>query len=298
MKKIICVALPIFVAINIFAQPSKKSLSQQLWDKVLPCFEWAGEDWKEYASIIDDSKNGYLHVSAALPTCGCVHEHTVAAYTNKGGGYTFLEKEEGHCESQYKMFSNRPLEEILPEGFGVKNFMPKFNAQNINQAFFYLDVGIPRQGTDTKMTIKLIPFGTNLKNHNVLLYEHSGRESENSKMAARSVQYIASHIKNTETLQFLINAEYSKISASDMLTVEKYIMKEEWHSFKSINELSDFLKSLKKAYDLSTLIEYRSCILGWDINKNQFYLKSKVKADKIPSFRAFLEKGEYLNDMC
>ena len=300
MKKIIYVFLSLFIAVNIFGQESNKSLSQQLWDKVTPCFEVINTffdkenkdfDWKKDfdSTIIDDSKNGYLHVFAAFPTCGCTHGHTVGAYTNKDGGYTFLERETWGCDFKYRMFSNRPLKDILPEGFGVKDFMPKLNSKGITQAFFYVDVDIPRKGTDTKLTIEFIPFGTNLESRNILLYGHPGFTAGNSKYLDYSIIKIAEGVKNVQTIQYLLNAEYAKISLTDMKIINDNIDR-----FESITELTVHLKIIKQAYDLSTLIEYKSYILDWDVEKSRFFLKEKVKADKLPSFRDFLINAPYL----
>ena len=297
MKKTIYVFLSLFIAVNIFGQESNKSLSQQLWDKVTPCFKVINKlshgnwDWKKDfdSTVIDDSKSGYLHVFVTYPTCGCTHGHTVGAYTNKDGGYTFLERETWDCDFIFKMFSNRPLKNILPEGFGVKDFMPKLNSKGITQAFYYVDVDIPRKGTDTKLTIELIPFGANFKSRDILLYEYPGNTSENSKNLDYSIMNIAKGVKNVQTIQYLLNEEYAKISLTDMKIINDNIDR-----FESITELTVHLKIIKQAYDLSTLIEYKSCILDWDVEKSRFFLKEKVKAEKLPSFRDFLINAPYL----
>ena len=295
MKKTISIVLIILLAVTVFGE-EPKTLGEQLRDRALPCFEWIKNEYNEQTlkdslSVVDDSKNGYLTIHNELVE-SWVHEHIVKAYRNKEGEYTFLEKENWDCSAKYKLSSNRPLKEILPENFGAKTFMPKLSVKNVEKAFFYLDADIPRKGTDTIVSIKSIPFGTSTIYNDILCFEHPGKENENSKLGAFTLRDLLNTVQDANVLQFLLDAEYEKISKDDVRIIY------EMNGLGTMSELTVFLKELKYIYDLSTLIEYKAFVLGWDANKTRFFIKSKIKAEKIPSFREFLLKSAYISPFC
>ena len=288
MKRMIYVVISIFLAVNVFGQ-SGKSLSQQLWDRVgdtVKDLEGAyGSNWKSGsgAKIVDDSRNGYLQIIAQDPQ-GTVSE-TVAAYTNQGGGFTFLQRYTYSVNSWFKITSSRPLKDVLPAGFGSKDFMPNYNGKNNGFAFFYVDIDIPKVGTATKLTVKTIPFGKMIKQNDVICYEHIYNDGS-FKIPPRDLRVIITGIKDAQTLQHLLDGQYKKISKNDAEVIEKNLMG------KKQQDLTVDVKYLKQIYDAYTQIEFKSIILDWDISKSRFFVKSKVNADKVLSFRDFLVSKE------
>lgn len=163
MRTTLFFLIAIFLSTAGFAQ---KTLSQQLWDQVQDCynhFEDMDDDGKPDYDGIDDSRNGYLKISGSWPTCGCGCATTVAAFKDNAGKYTFLKKSESNCNWEHIISSNRPMEEILPEGFGIKSFITNEEIPSVENAIFYYDMEIPQFGTDTKISIYLIPFGLVMK---------------------------------------------------------------------------------------------------------------------------------------
>ena len=286
MKRMIYVVISIFLAVNVFGQ-SGKSLSQQLWDRVLPSYQdtidTIGANWKKEtgAKIVDDSRNGYLYVSAACPP-GCLITHIVAAYTNQGGGYTFIEKYERSCNSVYKMSSSRPLKDVLPAGFGSKDFMPNYSGKNNGYAFFNVDIDIPKVGTATKLTIKTIPFGKMIKNNDVICYEQEYVD-DSFKVEPRELRDLITNLEDPQTLQYILDGQYNKINQND---ADNFLISQKKQ------DLTADVKFLKQIYDAYTQIESKSIILDWDISKSRFFVKSKVKAGKVLSFRDFLLSKE------
>ncbi|MBN1638701.1 MAG: hypothetical protein JW866_07030, partial [Ignavibacteriales bacterium] len=171
MKTQLLVITIFFLTIIVYGQQSK-NLSEQMWERVQPCysmFEDYDEDGKiDYDELIDDSKNGYLKISGSYPTCGCSCTHTVGAYKGNDGKYTFVEEEEWTCSWTKTISSNKDLSEIFPNNFGINTFIPRAeNTIDNNVALFYLDIEIPRVGTDTEVSIKVIPFGLYVENDGI-----------------------------------------------------------------------------------------------------------------------------------
>lgn len=301
MKKQLLIIITVFFTHIVYGQ-SSKNLSGQLWDQVQNCysmFEDVDEDGTiDYDEIIDDSKNGYLKVSGSWPTCGCNCVETVGAYKGSDGNYTLLKKEEWACSWVNRISSNRKLLSVFPENFGINTFIPTENI-SVEESFalFYLDIEIPKTGTDTKLTIKIIPFGINMKNNDILSFEYSEKECYSGCKSIYKIRDIAGKIQNEQTLDFIINDQFENISTYDMNIINKTIG-DSYSNFKSISELKMYLKELKQTYDLYSLIEHETLLLGWNKEKARFYIKEKGNHSKSGTFLEFLTENKYWSPSC
>lgn len=299
MKTIFSILTLIYASFSI---AQTRTLSEQMWERVKTCysmFEDYDEDGKiDYDELIDDSKNGYLKVSGSYPTCGCSCSHTVGAYKGNDGRYTFVEEEEWTCSWKKKISSSKNLNLLFPENFGIKNFITKANV-NLQSTFamFYLDIEIPRKGTDTKFKIKVIPFGIYMETNNILSYEYSENDNMSNCKPIYKISSIANEIKSEKTLEYLLDKKYNKISNQDMEIINS-TLGDDYGSFKSKDELSEQLRELKNIYDLYLKINHETITLGWDRDKARFYVKSKGKPVKQISFKKFLLNNLFWSPVC
>ena len=165
-------------------------------------------------------------------------------------------------------------------------------------ALFYLDIEIPRIGTDTKLTIKVIPFGMTIENNDILGFGFfQKRGMSNCKSAFYNIRNIVKQIQNEQTLDFVINDQIEKISAHDMTIINSTIG-ENYDDFKSLSELIMCLKELKQTYDLYSLIEHKTLLLGWNKEEARFYIKEKGNHPKSITFIEFLIGNRYWSVGC
>jgi hypothetical protein len=247
--------------------------------------------------IIDDSKNGYIKVSGSYPTCGCECSMTIGAFKDIKGEYTFIEFEERSCSWTKKISSNKQLELLFPDSFGISEFIPDIDENNIEKAVFYLKMEIPRFGTDTKVSIELIPFGINEKSERLMTFQYSENKGYVNCKSLYRIRDMVSEIENETTIDYILSKQFDNIQQNDKQVIEKSIG-EDSSRFKSFDELSDYLIGLKEAFDYFNLIENSSVILAWDKTAGRFYIKEKIKTSNSINFINFLKENSYWSPMC
>lgn len=300
MKYILHLTILMFVTQVLRAQKNK-TLSEKLWKQVEKChsmLEDTNKDGKiDYTEIIDDSKNGYLKISGTFPPCGCTCKNTVGAYKTNANKYVFVKKYFWACSWHEGISSNKYLTELFPFDFEVDGFFQK-KIDNPNKiATFYLDIEIPRIGTDTKVMIKLIPLGLKMegKKNIEFGYNEENRFFYGGKL--REIRRMVSEIKNYQTIENLLNNNFSSIIKQDSIVVDKAIGKN-YDKFKNKEDLVKLMRKMKQIYDLYTQIKYESLILGWNRSNGTFYIKKKVKRTKTDSFVEFLKNTKIYGTMC
>ena len=295
MKNIMLILIVLISTIG-FGQ-TQKTLSDILWSRVNSCysmFEDMDDDGIPDFNKIDDSKNGYLKISGSWPTCGCSCSSEVGAYKNSKGEYIILQSDQVECSWERKISSNHDLIGILPDGFGINNFTSEPVKNEKDYSIFFLNVEIPRIGTDTKVKIELIPFGLFPKGEKLICYEYQQEDSHKSIYGIRDV---AKKMSDTETINFLLDGSFDKISPIDNQLILKEIGTDD-SRFKSIEEMREYLINLKYVYGLYCKLETNELILGWNRNESRFYVKEA--GEKIPkiTFREFLINKRYWSWMC
>ncbi len=160
----------------------KGSLEDMLWEEAGGRIDLSEDHGGQY-EIIDNAKNGYLKVAFTEDGCGCYNENTIGAYKNHIGTYTTLQMKWDGCGWRNILLSNKGLDTVLPENFGLRTFLPKSDSTEyqITSSVFFLDAEIPQKGTDTQINLSYIPFGINMAlDDHVLSYgyelieEHGG----------------------------------------------------------------------------------------------------------------------------
>lgn len=295
------ISLAFIFLINISYSQTKKILRDLLWESIDPCYSEITVDYEktveeikdEGAEIIDDSRNGYLEVSGTFPTCGCPCKSVSGAYRQIDGNYTIFTKEEWGCSWNKKTTSNRELNAVLPKGFGLSSFIPNYKSGKYNKkyAVFYLDVEIPRIGTDTKVSLSLIPNGIYSESESALTYEY--RENSNTEYIY-GLAKIAKNIKSSNTLDLILTKQYDKIPKLDMNLIKNVINKNRKSGtslIQSIDDLNEQLINVYEIFSLYKLIEYDAFILGWDKSNSRFYIKERIlKKNGTVSFKEFIIK--------
>ena len=199
--------------------------------------------------------------------------------------------------------------------------MPNYKGKNNSYAYFYVDVDIPRKGTATKLTLKTIPFGKIIKQNEIICYKHyfseygsandyelffaekeinCGYFFEPGPESKLRIHSLITGIKDAQTLQYILDGQFDKINKNDSELIKEYVelIEEYAQIIKQKAELIPEkclianIKYLKEIYDAYMLIEFKSIILDWDVNKSRFYIKSKIKAGKVLSFHDFLLSNE------
>lgn len=294
MDKIIKLLIIILFLYSAAAQ--SQTLSKQLWKMANECYSSIEPDDNGKIipdELIDDSKNGYLKIKASWPTCGCGCSTTAGAYRDSKGKYTLIAKDFWDCDWKHKLKSNKDLNVVLPENFNISDFISKAENTETKQAIFYLDAEIPRIGTDTKFSIKLIPFGIKTESNNLLSFEYS---EKNTDMSFYLVHEIVMQIKNSETLTFLQDGNFDKISDTDKEIINKVL---NYGNYKDpMQEIKQSLIHLNKVYNLYSLIEHETFVFGWNRQKARFYIKEKGKAPKKMTFKEFLLNNSYWSPAC
>ncbi|WP_108245137.1 hypothetical protein [Muricauda brasiliensis] len=281
---------------------NKTSLEKTLWERVQSCYSLfePNEDGILEYNKIDDSKNGYLKVWGRFPTCGCKCISTVGAYKDIDGNYTLLQKEEFLCEDKNSISSNKDLDKILPENFGIHTFSKKELNINSKYVVFFLDVEIPRFGTDTKVALRFIPFGIFQElNGSVISYDYSQEYENTSVHYIKEIEYMARTIIDDNTLTHLLKKDYESIHVVDRKFIEtKIIGPDSWENFESFDELSEKLSILKNAYDIYSQLDFMSILMQWNKEKARFEVKSKSDGPKTMTFKEFILEHEFWIPIC
>ncbi|SHJ98109.1 hypothetical protein SAMN04488028_102365 [Reichenbachiella agariperforans] len=276
---------------------SQKTLSEILWSRVNSCysmFEDMDDDGIPDFNKIDDSKNGYLKISGSWPTCGCSCSSEVGAFKNSSGSYIILQSDEVECCWERRISSNHDLIEILPDGFGINNFTSEPIKSDMDYSVFFLGIEIPRIGTDTKVKIELIPFGLFPKGVNLICFEY---QQENHHKYLYGIRDVAKEMSDIETINYLLNGSFDKISPTDNLLISKEIGTDD-SRFKSMEEMREYLIQLKNTYDLYCKLKTNELILGWNRNESKFYIKDEGEKIQQITFRDFLINNRYWSWMC
>ncbi len=289
----------LFLPVIGFGQ-TQKTLRDLLWASVNPCysmFEDVNEDGTPDFDKIDDSKNGYLKISGSWPTCGCTCSSTAAGYQNNDGSYTILQASEFTCSWEKKITSNRELKDILPEDFGINSFSSGTQNKDFNYPIFFINFNIPQYGTDTKVSIELVPFGLRAEGKDLYCFDYKEEAERNNLKFINEIKNISESIKDSKTLDYLLSGEFDKIVAQDNDILQKTIG-ESKEGFISYKEIQNQFKVLKKIYDIYSTLEYKEITLGWDRKNSRFNIKEKGKKMEKLSFKDFLINSKYWTPIC
>ncbi|MTB53108.1 hypothetical protein [Lewinella sp. W8] len=289
------------LSLSVHLMGQKQSLRDQLWERVNPCFsnfEDMDDDGKPDFDQIDDARNGYLHVSGGWPTCGCSCASTVGAYRNDRGEYTLLQMDEANCSWDRKLSSNRDIWSVLPEEFGLKDFVGRELALDLDDPTFFLSVEIPRKGTDTEVSLKLIPLGLELEAAGPIVTEYGEGGNISQHQPISEIATFARSLSDDEALTSILNGDFAELAEVDKRAFSRLIG-DSYGQFATEESLRETLQRLRDKYELYFRVKYQKIVLGWDRQQSRFFVKKRVPAASgTKSFRQFLIEAEYWAVMC
>lgn len=291
-----------------------QSLKQQLWEFASDChqaikegyeeefqpggsyvkMDWTDVKLEDYCnSCIDDSGNGYLYIEGSWPTCGCSCHSAIGGYRKANGEYTLIKYEQWPCSNSFGLYSNENLMDVMPEDFSLKSFNSNATFDTIN--YFHLNVEVPRVGTDTKVSIQLLPLGQigignqgislNTKNSRKLYYTLYSIEMD-----------IASNLENDAQLQLVLNNKLDQLPQEIRNEILSEIGDE--REFKSGEELISQLNYIKTVYEAYTSLEYTKMTFSWNKTLGRFEIKDKSGKPKKLSLLEFIKEARYFSLAC
>lgn len=277
------------------------NLRDHLLSRVKTCQTMIGNAAPENADgrmdIIDDVANGYVQVSAEWPPCGCNCKVTAAAFKSSDGSYTIMHMEEWGCSWTRRVAAYPPLHVIFPEDLTIAAFIPPADGETGDgTAWFYLDAGLPRVGTDVKLTIRTIPFGMRMESQGLLAYGYAEADGASNCTMLFRIRDMAEHLDEA-ALETVMAGRLDLLSPEAGAAVRS-VIGDDASRFRSVEDLSGHLKRLWRIYDLYCRIEHEWVVLAWEREKATFYIRDRGPAVTPPSFREFLLREQYWSPEC
>ncbi|MBK8011256.1 MAG: hypothetical protein IPK13_07885 [Deltaproteobacteria bacterium] len=230
--------------------------------------------------LVEEPKNGYLHVEGSYPTCGCGCSVTVGAYRRTSGAHVMLKREEWTCEQAIGLSASVPLSSILPMGVGLATFGAKPPASD--EARFFLDVEIPRHGTKTVLLLRMLPFGVRATCAHGLCVDMLDRD--NTRRDSLELVWKLVHATSDPAVleafmnQGVVSPEWMREVAS-MLD----------HHIKTVDDLRKELLALRRTYEIYQSLATTRVTLSWNRVASRFDVANKKAQPSPPPRRTFLE---------
>ena len=286
------------------ALAQESSLQELLWVQV----DGKPSDIKHYGEetqIVDDAENGYLKIERIYEGCGCYFRTRVGAFKKTDGTYTFLKMEEDVCNWRKNLSAEPRLNSVLPKDFELPEFLSeeakKTYANKNAFPIFYLEVEIPREGTDVKVDLAYIPFGARLSDRNDVLaltgYSKLNNEGKSNYTYSGHLQQFLNKVEDEETIEAILKGRFDNINSRDYDLVEKIVGKEK--PYGTLDNLAADLSDLQVVFRFSKQVAYKTIILGWDGKSAKFYIKEKIENDvQDETFLEFVKQLPFLKATC
>ncbi len=239
-------------------------------------------------NYIDDTKNGYLYIEGSWPTCGCGCEVEIGGYKRSNGEYIFLSFNKWSCENYTYLKSNIPLDSLLPEKFSLETFGA--NGFNDSLNYFFLDVNIPRTGTDTRIKLELYPVG-------IVSHGNSGVafKEERPTVIYGNISYLLDGLNELE-YYIVTHEKTAELSEENKAKLIKKLNDRDgsfvWDDFL---ESMSYINRIYKAYNS---IENTEIVLSWNREIGRFEIKSKTSPPKRVSLEQFLSLVKFYSPSC
>lgn len=280
-----------FIFIGFASSANAQSMKEQLHNMVSKCYDmWKSESDVdengkpiEFGHIRYDVANGYVETVGSWPPCGCRCESKAAAFKDVNGQYTYLKYETFECEDFGKSIANRPIHEVMPDGFGLESFIGH-QVDKPQDYSFQLMFKIPQHGTDMKVHLRVLPLGLLPNDVNGLTY--SSTEYNNSSTYSSVMCEIAQEIDNSSLL-LLTEGKYGDLPTQDKQKIDNLMSR---INLKSMLELCECAVQLKKLYDIYMSLECLDMTLKWNKERAKFEIKSKGTNVTPCAFAEFLTK--------
>ena len=255
--------------------------------------DFPGPDYQGGPYFIYDPENGFLHVDSGPihDGCGCTNVITAAAY-GRSDDYVVIERHTGSCGPDIEMRASVPLEKLLPPEIVPEFFYQPGETPDRTRAYFYLDLEIPRESTDTRLTLKPSFINDVPGSWASLSFSPLSEESHGhyfwDKMFIESKtdwdMYRHSYLApNRASIDFWSPAViFHDHAGKPALSPEQ--------TDQVFTHLLNFYKEYRK-------LKYQSIILGWDRDKGKFFIKEKIEVPP-KTFLDFLRGLPYYSPSC
>jgi len=155
---------------------------------------------------------------------------------------------------------------------------------------------IPQYGTDSKISIHLIPFGLYMKSNSALSNGYK-QDWDNQNFSMLSpLKRLGEEILDDQVLFDIANADFDKLIEEDQRLIEEVI--DESPHIQSPADVSMLLNDIYTAYKYYLSIKHKSFLLGWDKAKSRFYIKSKGEEVELMTFKQFIEEAIFWGPIC
>lgn len=282
------------------------TLKQQLWESVEECVSYETySDFKQglqseetLKKVIDDSSNGYLHVAAQWPPCGCPCSGTSGAYRDNQGTYTLLTQATSSCENTTNLRANKPLQQILPHGLSLDTFAGARagTEQSMQTGMFYVEIDIPQKGTQTTLTLKPLPIGHHQQCQGALCYSSAPDNKSNYALRAQ-ILAILKHPQAASLLSQLRADAADQITNKESQELELVLQQSGLQEKQAMQLLQD-IQLIYKQYVFYQRLHHTQLVMGWDRAQGRFVIVQKRRPPVAMRFIDFLEKGRYLQAVC
>ncbi|WP_196892736.1 hypothetical protein [Aureivirga marina] len=245
---------------------------------------------EEMTSFVLDLKNNYVHSEGSWPNCGCNCNTTAKAFEKTNGEFAILKRESWSCENSYAT----SIKEYLPENFNFSTFYQKDSSQTLVKNTFYLDVTIPKNQNEITLSLKIVPFGTNHKSNETLVFNYE--ESEKS-IILEDIKTMIGTFDDPHTVEYLLDESYNNISNSDMNLIKYYTSMPD-SAICSVRMLSEYMHELKDIYDIYSNLKCDKVILLWDRKNDKFRVADQINTVRFDNFNNFLEEVPFWTPKC
>lgn len=296
-KKIILTISVMFIIIND-ELIAKVNINDQLKSKVNVClkniydFE-LDKEMPESKYLILDYKNGYVHANAPTSmTCGCECTSTATVFYDVRKDPTIIEYQTVSCSWHREVKSSKSFGDIFPI-----DFAKEFGFSGNNKKFldnYYLEINLPRRGTNTVVLLKQMPFGTKRSSNGKLYFGLQGGGNANQSFKIEKYAMETGYIGYVLDDKIKVLSELLK--GVKVKPSEALISKLKRHS-KTIDDLNDDMQIYVDMYKNYTKIKYKSLILNWDKKRAKFNISKKIKSRPI-SLEKFMQQLEHYSPKC
>ena len=263
-------------------------------DKVYTC-----EDY-EYITYLEDIANGYLLIEASSGPCGCYGKYNVAAFKKQNGRYIFLKNERANCWKPYSASASVPWKDILPKELSTEYFYQKGEKVNKSRAFFFVELGVPREGKNITLHIKPI-LNWRIVYTNRLLFEpvrdHESGGGIDSDVSTLVHFFNYMDEDNFLTNQHIANKKYFNQSELNELSKKVYLAMSDG-SVKDIQSNNKALHRLYTVYIETLKLDTQRVVLSWDAKQGKFIIQEKQKMIPSKSFIEFLRSEQAITLSC
>jgi hypothetical protein len=284
------------------------SLNQQMLEqaKKSACYPKQGDNLVSELKKIDDIANGYFFIKYAIAGCGCTCNNTLGAYKRASGDYVILSNEYGECNYSNGIRANIPLAEFLPDSFGLQTFYQDTVGQvnNAYPALFYIDVSIPRRGTETILTLKLLPMGIKNFCEGGLCYTIQQNETFTNMDYFGDYMDLVKNLADVNSLKYLKNGQVKKLKPEDKKNLDAAMSLSEERNGEmsrmgSYDEVKKSFQYFYYVYGWYKKLAYTILVMDWDAEKGKFYIKEKKGKPTPQTFLQFLSNYDnYWHIMC